>query len=164
MLPLFLAANIHLVTLNLTDKCICIVLSVEFANLLQHIPSGSLTYLDVTTQLTRGNTFLVRGNEIHGNEPFHKWEVAVLKNCSDPAREITLALVAAELSVLACGTVMLSAVRTNDVLVLTNTPSCFHDCLSASVFVIEVHCHCDKVVKLWEIYHYFVFLLNYSLL
>lgn len=31
MLPLFLAVNIHLVTLNLTDKCICIVLSVEFA-------------------------------------------------------------------------------------------------------------------------------------
>jgi len=42
----------HLVTFDLTDKCLCIVLSIEFANLLQHIPSGSLTYLDVTAQLT----------------------------------------------------------------------------------------------------------------
>lgn len=53
-----------------------------------------------------------------------------------------------ELSIFACGAVMLSAIRANDVLVLTNTPSCFHDCLSASVFVIKVHCHCDKAVEL----------------
>lgn len=144
----FLSTNVHLVTLNLTDKCLCIVLSVQFANLLQHIPSGSLTYFDITAQLTRGNTLLVRGNEIHGNEPLHKREVAVFKYCADSAREIAFALIATELSVLACGTVMLSTIRTNEVLVLTDTPSCFHECLSASVFVIEVHRNCDKAVEL----------------
>ena len=33
----------------------------------------------------------MRGKEVHGNEPLHKREVAVLKDCADPAREIMLA-------------------------------------------------------------------------
>ena len=90
----------------------------------------------------------MRGKELHGNEPLHKREGAVLRDCANPAREIAFALVAAELSVLTFGAMMFATIGTNDVLVLINTTSCFHDCLSASVFVIEVHCHCDKAVEL----------------
>ena len=95
----------------------------------------------------------MRGNEIHGNESLYKRQVAVLKDCANPAREITLAFVATESAVLACGTMVFTTIRTNNVLLVTNTPTCFDDCLSACGFVIEVHCHCDKAVELCEIYH-----------
>lgn len=62
-------------------------------------------------------------------------------------------MVAAEPTVLACRAVMVSAIGANNVLCLANAPTRFNDCVSASLFVVEVERHCKEGVKLGEVYH-----------
>ena len=53
------ATKIHFVHLNVTVKRNGIVLCVQGADFVQHIPSGLLSHLTVTSELVRGNTLLV---------------------------------------------------------------------------------------------------------
>ena len=47
------------ITLNLSTEAFCIVLSKQCTNLMEHMPSSSLSNLDVSCQLTRRNALLM---------------------------------------------------------------------------------------------------------
>ena len=100
----------------------------------------------------------MRGYEVHRNEPFPKEEVGVLKDSAYLAREIPLASVATELLVLASGTMMSTAVRADNILSSTDTPSFLDDCLSANVLVGEVVHNLYERIELLELYHSWSFL------
>jgi hypothetical protein len=63
-----------------------------------------------------------------------EWEFCVLKDSTLKTREIALALIAAEFSILASGAMVLSAIRADHIV----TPTCFDKCFLADVFVIEI--------------------------
>lgn len=82
------------------------------------------------------------------NEPLYKRKITIFKDRTHLAREITLAMVAAKPTIFASDAMMLATIRTNNVLVVANAPTCFDNGLLASIFVVEVHCHCYKAVEL----------------
>lgn len=122
---------------------------------MEQIPSCGLRDFYVTGELARGNAFLVRGNEVHSDEPepLHKGQVAVLEDSAHSAREISFAVIAAESAVTAFNAMMPTAIRANYVLLLAYAPARFNDCISANFIVGEVGRKGDKRIKLREIYH-----------
>ena len=124
MLPFLLATDIHLIAFNSTLKSISIALLIEQANLLKHIPCGGLCHINITTQLIAADTFLVRGYEIHCHEPLDKWQLGVLEDCANQAREVPATALAAKLSVPANDTVMATTVRADYIVI---APSLFDD-------------------------------------
>lgn len=111
---------------------------------MEQIPSGCLRDFYVTGELARGNAFLMRGNEVHSDEPLHEGQVAVLEDSAYSAREIAFAVIAAESAVTAFDAMMPTAIRADYVLLLTYAPARFNDCISASFIVGEVGREGDK--------------------
>ena len=120
MLPLLLAADVHLIALDSTLKGIRIALLIEQTNLLKHIPGGGLSHVNVTAQMMAADTLLVRWNEVHCHKPLDKGQLGVLEDCANQAGEIPLALVAAEPLVLASTAMVSTAVGADNVLPLTS--------------------------------------------
>ena len=74
---------------------------------------------------------LVRRNKIHANKPLDKWQFGILKDCTNKARKVLVAPCAMVTSILGHLTVVFATIRTNNVLAVTNTPTCLSDCLFA---------------------------------
>lgn len=142
------ATEVHFIHFHVTVKRNGIVLGKQCADFLQHIPSGLLRYLAVTGELVRGNTLLVRGNEVHGYKPLAEGQVTALKDSADLAREIVLALVATETTISALGAVMLTADGADNIV----TPTCFGKGVDTGLLVAEVTDDRNKALKLSEIY------------
>lgn len=73
-------------------------------------------------------------DKVHGNEPLLKWQLGVLKDCTYGTREIMLAMVATIATILALGAMVLSAMRTYDIV----TPTNLYKCLLADFLIVEV--------------------------
>ena len=82
---------------------------------MQNMPSRFLRDIDVPCQLVRRDTFLMGRYEVHGREPFHQGNLGVLEDCTDKDREVVQAVRAAESAVRACIAVMVSAIRTSNI-------------------------------------------------
>lgn len=144
------ATKVHLINLHLTVKDGRIVLMVEGTNLMEDIPSGLLRDMNITAQLRRGNTFLVRGNEIHRNEPLAEGYLGILEDGSDQDREMGLAMTAMETTIGSDGAMVLTAERANNILLV---PTGLKDGLTAFLLGGEVIGEFEDRVESSEVNH-----------
>ena len=79
----------------------------------------------------------MRRNKIHCYEPFLKWKVGIFKYRSNQAREVMLALITTETTVLALYAMVLTTMWTNNII----SPTSFCKCLFADILVIEMINH-----------------------
>jgi hypothetical protein len=85
-------------------------------------------------------TFLVGRYEVHTNEPLDKRQLSVLKDSTNQARKVLVALSAMETSILGHFAMMLTTIRTYNVLLITNAPTTFNDGLLALFVRSEIRC------------------------
>jgi hypothetical protein len=86
------------------------------------------------------DTLLMTTNEVHCNEPLNKWQLSVLKDSTNEARKVLVALCAVITSILGHLAVVLATIRANNVLLVTNAPTCLSDGLFALVIRVEIRC------------------------
>jgi hypothetical protein len=84
-------------------------------------------------------------------------QFGILEDSACKAREVMLASVATETSVLALCTVVLATVRANHVVAQTS----LYKCLLAYFLTVEVVDYCDNGVEFRKIYHINTFFTNY---
>jgi hypothetical protein len=77
-------------------------------------------------------------DKVHSNEPLDKWQLGILENCANETREILVAPCAMVTSILGHLAMVLATIRANNVLLVTNTPTCLSDGLLALVIRGEV--------------------------
>jgi hypothetical protein len=135
VLPFLLTTNVYLVTLYSAIKRLCISLRVKKTYLLKHIPSGILSHLNVPCKLVGTDTLLVRRDKVHSQEPLDEWQLGILEDSTNEAREILATVLASELTVLASHTVMTTTVRAYYV---TVRPSTLYDGLFAFLVRVKV--------------------------
>jgi len=70
----------------------------------------------------------------------HKWQLRILEDSTNEARKVLVASCAMEASILRHLAVMLTTIRANNVLLLTNTPTTLYDGLLAFVIRGEIRC------------------------
>ena len=88
-------------------------------------------------------------DKIHCKEPLAKRKLGVLEDGPSDAGEVMVTGWTAETTVGTTYTVVLAAIRANDVI----APTRFGEGLLACLFVNEVVCYCYERVELCEIYH-----------
>lgn len=96
----------------------------------------------------RGDTLLVRGNEIEGDEPLAEGHITPLEDGADSGREVMLAFVAAVASVNSLGAMVLTAVGANHVI----APTRLSESVLAGVFIVEVVDYRYEAVEIAEIH------------
>jgi hypothetical protein len=74
-------------------------------------------------------------NKVHCQEPLDKWQLGILEDCTNKAREILATVLATELTVLASHTVMTTTVRAYNI---TIRPSTFDNGLLALIVRVKV--------------------------
>lgn len=144
------ATKVHLIHFHLAFKDGSIVLMVESTDLMENIPSGLLRDVDITAQLRRGNTLLVRRDEIHRNEPLAEGYLGVFKDGSHKDGEVRLAVTAMETTIGTAYAMVLTAERTYDILLV---PTGFKDGLAAFLLGREVIGQFEDRVESSEINH-----------
>jgi hypothetical protein len=82
----------------------------------------------------------VRRDKVHSNEPLDKWQLGILEDCANETRKVLVALCAMVTSILGHLAMVFSTIRTNNVLVVTNAPTCLSDGLFALVIRVEICC------------------------
>jgi hypothetical protein len=82
----------------------------------------------------------MRRDKVHCQEPLDKWQLGILKDSTNEAREVLVAPCAMETTILGHLAMMLTTIRANNVLFLTNTPSTLYDGLLAFVIRGEIRC------------------------
>ena len=95
----------------------------------------------------------MRRDKVHSQEPLDEWQLGILKDSTNEAREILATVLATELTVLASHTVMTTTVWAYNILVITDTPTRFDDGLLALVISSEIRGERDNAVELLEINH-----------
>jgi len=73
----------------------------------------------------------MRRDKVHSQEPLDKWQLGILEDSTNEARKVLVASCAMETSILGHLAVMFTAIRTNNVLFITNTPTTLYDGLLA---------------------------------
>ena len=84
------------------------------------------------------NTLLVAADKIHSNEPLDEWQLCILKDSTDKTREVLVAFSTVETSILGHFAMMLTAIRTYNVLFIANTPTTLNDGLLALLVRSEI--------------------------
>ena len=92
-------------------------------------------------------------DKVHSQKPLDEWQLGILKDSTNKAREILATVLATELTVLASHTVMTTTVWAYNILVITDTPPRFDDGLLALVISSEIRGERDNAVELLEINH-----------
>ena len=87
---------------------------------------------------------LMGGYKIHRHEPFYKWKVGVLEDCSHKAREIPSAMLATETAVRAFHAMMTATIRANGISV---SPSRLDDGFLADVVIRKVGYEGNEIVE-----------------
>jgi hypothetical protein len=77
----------------------------------------------------------VRRDKVHSQEPLDKWQLGVLEDSTNEAREILATVLATEFTVLASHTVMTTTVRAYNI---TIRPSTLDDGLLALIVRVKV--------------------------
>ena len=92
----------------------------------------------------------MRRDKVHSQEPLDEWQLGILKDSTNEAREVLTTVLATELTILASHTVMTTAVGAY---YITISPSTFDDGLFALLVRVEIRGEGDNAVELLEIYH-----------
>jgi hypothetical protein len=79
-------------------------------------------------------------DKVHSQEPLDKWQLGIFEDSTNEARKVLVAPCAMETSILGHLAVMLTAIRANNILLLTNTPTTLYDGLLAFVIRGEIRC------------------------
>ena len=117
---------------------------------MQNVPSSFLCDMNISSQLNRGNAFLVAGDKVHCKKPLYKRNLGILKDGSYGYREVRLTVAAMESPVSTTYAVMLSAERADNVILV---PTGLEYCLAALVFGVEVRSEFVYAVELAEVNH-----------
>jgi hypothetical protein len=89
-------------------------------------------------------------NKVHSQEPLDKWQLGILEDSTNEAREIFTTRLATKFTVLASHTVMTTTVGANHI---TIRPTTLDDGLLALLVRVEIRGEGDNAVELLEIYH-----------
>jgi len=84
------------------------------------------------------DTLLVGRDKVHCQEPLDEWQLGVLEDSTDKAGKVLVALSAMETSILGHLAMMLATIRTNNVLLIANTPTALNDDLLALLVRSEI--------------------------
>ena len=95
----------------------------------------------------------MRRDKVHCQEPLDKWQLGILKDSTNEAREVLVAPCAMETTILGHLAMMLTAIRANNVLLLTDTPTTLNDGLLSLLIRSEIRGKGDNAVELLEINH-----------
>ena len=119
-------------------------------NLMQNVPNSFLCDMNISSQLSRGNAFLVAGDKVHCKKPFHQRNLGILKDSTYGNGEIRLAMAAMKSAIGTAHTVMLPAERTYNIVLV---PSWFKDCPAASFLGIKIIGEFVDAIEVTEVYH-----------
>ena len=92
----------------------------------------------------------MRRDKVHSQEPLDEWQLGILKDCTNEAREVPSASFATELTVLASHTVMTTTVWAYNI---TVSPSTLYDGLLALLVRVEIRGEGDNAVEFLKVYH-----------
>ena len=84
------------------------------------------------------DALLMAADKVHCNEPLDKWQLGVLEDSINERRKVLVALCAMVTSILRHLAMVFATIRANNVLLVTNAPTCFSDGLFTLVIRGEV--------------------------
>ena len=117
---------------------------------MQNEPSSFLCYGDIRSKLYGRDTFLVAGDKVHSEKPLDKRNLCILEDSAYGNGEVRLTVAAMESSVSTADAMVLSAERTDNVILV---PTGLEDSLAALVLGVEVRSEFIYAVKLAEVNH-----------
>ena len=117
---------------------------------MQNVPSGFLCDVNIGSKLHGRYAFLMTRYEIHGEKPFHEGYLGILEYGSNEDGEVLATMIATIRAVLASGTMVLSAERADDIILL---PTRVADITAATFLAVEVGSQLDNAVEVTEVYH-----------
>lgn len=117
---------------------------------MQNEPSGFLRHGNIRSKLYGRDTFLVAGDKVHSEKPLDKRNLCVFEDSTNGNGEISLAVAAMESSVSTADAMVLSAERTDNVILV---PTGLEDSLAALVLGVEVRSEFVYAIELAEVNH-----------